>query len=51
MSVRFIDATCPPSSCHAAYNALREKKIMINKPLMGHAAPADIQKGVVFARS
>ena len=44
MSVRFIDATCPPSSCHAAYNALREKKITINKPLMGHAAPVDIQK-------
>jgi cephalosporin-C deacetylase-like acetyl esterase len=43
MSVGFIDATCPPSSCYAAYNALRGKKSVINEPLMGHAAPAHIQ--------
>ncbi|QDU17037.1 Acetyl esterase Axe7A precursor [Gimesia maris] len=44
MSVGFIDAVCPPSSCYAAYNQLKGKKQIINKPLMGHAAPADIQK-------
>ncbi|WP_417397043.1 acetylxylan esterase [Gimesia chilikensis] len=44
MSVGFIDPTCPPSSCYAAYNQLSGKKQIINKPLMGHAAPADIHK-------
>ena len=44
MSVGFIDRTCPPSSCYAAYNVLQGKKQVINKPLMGHAAPGDIQK-------
>ncbi|MDG2128523.1 MAG: acetylxylan esterase [Fuerstiella sp.] len=43
MSIGFIDAVCPPSSCYAAYNALTGEKSVINKPLMGHAAPADIQ--------
>ncbi len=43
MSVGFIDVTCPPSSCYAAYNQLTGKKQVINKPLMGHAAPGDIQ--------
>ncbi|PHR92784.1 MAG: acetylxylan esterase [Blastopirellula sp.] len=43
MSVGFIDRTCPPSSCYAAYNLLQGNKQVINKPLMGHAAPADIQ--------
>jgi cephalosporin-C deacetylase-like acetyl esterase len=44
MSVGFIDAVCPPSSCYAAYNALKGNKTMINEPLMGHAAPAHIHK-------
>lgn len=45
MSVGFIDSVCPPSSCYAAYNQLSSgKKQIINKPLMGHAAPADIHK-------
>ena len=44
MSVGFIDVTCPPSSCYAAYNQLKGKKQIINKPLMGHAAPGDIHK-------
>jgi cephalosporin-C deacetylase len=44
MSVGFIDAVCPPSSCYAAYNALSGKKSVINEPLMGHAAPAHIQE-------
>lgn len=44
MSVGFIDAVCPPSSCYAAYNALQGKKSVINEPLMGHAAPAHIQE-------
>ena len=43
MSVGFIDAVCPPSSCYAAYNALPGKKSVINEPLMGHAAPQHIQ--------
>ena len=42
MSVGFIDVTCPPSTCYAAYNCLQGPKQMINRPLMGHAAPADI---------
>ncbi|MGY8770997.1 MAG: acetylxylan esterase [Pirellulales bacterium] len=42
MSVGFIDRTCPPSSCYAAYNLLQGNKRVINKPLMGHAAPRDI---------
>ncbi len=42
MSVGFIDGTCPPSTCYAAYNCLQGPKQVINKPLMGHAAPADI---------
>ncbi len=44
MSVGFIDSVCPPSSCYAAYNQLSGKKQIINKPLMGHAAPADVHK-------
>ena len=35
MSIGFIDAVCPPSSCYAAYNALRGKKTVINEPLKG----------------
>jgi cephalosporin-C deacetylase len=44
MSVGFIDAVCPPSSCYAAYNALPGEKSIINEPLMGHAAPAHIHE-------
>ena len=44
MSVGFIDAVCPPSSCYAAYNALDGNKTVINEPLMGHAAPAHIHQ-------
>ena len=44
MSVGFVDSVCPPSSCYAAYNLLKGKKEMLNEPLMGHAAPAHIQK-------
>lgn len=42
MSVGFIDVTCPPSSCYAAYNQLQGTKHMINEPRMGHAAPGHI---------
>ncbi|MBI1311033.1 acetylxylan esterase [bacterium] len=49
MSVGFIDAVCPPSSCYAAYNALRGEKSIITEPLMGHAAPAHIHEAF-FAR-
>lgn len=44
MSVGFIDMVCPPSSCYAAYNCLQGSKQILNEPLMGHAAPAHIQK-------
>ena len=43
MSVGFIDSTCPPSSCYAAFNQLQGTKSIINEPLMGHAAPQHIQ--------
>lgn len=43
MSVGFVDAVCPPSSCYAAFNNLQGKKQVINKPLMGHAAPKPIR--------
>ncbi|MBC8352881.1 MAG: acetylxylan esterase [Planctomycetes bacterium] len=43
MSVGFIDAVCPPSSCYAAYSALQGSKQIINEPLMGHAAPQHIR--------
>ncbi len=43
MSVGFIDAVCPPSSCYAAYNVLQGDKQIINEPLMGHAAPLHIR--------
>lgn len=49
ISVGFIDAVCPPSSCYAAYNALQGNKTIINEPLMGHAAPEHIQDAF-FAR-
>jgi len=49
MSVGFIDAVCPPSSCYAAFNALQGSRTIINEPLMGHAAPAHIQDAF-FAR-
>ena len=42
MSVGFIDTVCPPSSCYAAYNCLQGPKEIVNVPLMGHAAPAEI---------
>lgn len=44
VSVGFIDRTCPPTSCYAAYNQLRGKKSVLNRPFMGHANPADVQK-------
>ncbi len=43
MSVGFIDAVCPPSSCYAAFNALQGDKQVLNEPLMGHAAPQHIR--------
>ena len=42
--LKSVDATCPPSSCYAAFNALRGPKEMINEPLMSHAAPPHIQE-------
>ena len=43
MSVGFIDAVCPPSSCYAAYNVIKGSKQILTRPLMGHAAPIDIR--------
>jgi len=43
VSAGFIDRTCPPTSVYAAYNLLGGEKEMINRPDMGHAAPAEIQ--------
>jgi cephalosporin-C deacetylase-like acetyl esterase len=48
MSVGFVDAVCPPSSCYAAFNQLRGKKRMVTEPLMGHAAPQHI-RDIFFA--
>lgn len=41
VSVGFIDNTCRPTSVYAAYNNLRGKKEMLNKPLMTHAVPPE----------
>ena len=49
MSIGFIDATCPATTCYAAYNQLKGKKQVINEPLMGHAAPAHIQEAFMKA--
>lgn len=43
LSAGFIDTTCPPTTCYAAYNQLKGEKQMIDKPQMGHAAPKDVQ--------
>ena len=43
LSAGFIDTTCPPTTCYAAYNQLKGRKHMIDKPQMGHAAPRDVQ--------
>jgi cephalosporin-C deacetylase len=49
MSVGFIDATCPATTCYAAYNQLSGKKQVINEPAMGHAAPAHIRTAFLQA--
>lgn len=49
LSDGFVDTACQPLSCYAAFNALLEKKEMLNEPLMNHAAPPHIQR-VFFAR-
>lgn len=43
VSVGFVDRTCPPTSCYAAFNQLRGEVEIINEPTMGHAAPREIQ--------
>ena len=49
MSVGFIDVTCPPTSCYAAYNALKGPKQVINEPAMGHSAPLHIRNAFLAA--
>ena len=44
VSVGFIDITCPPTTCYAAFNQLQGNKQVINETKMGHAAPAHVQK-------
>ena len=41
VSVGFIDNTCRPTTVYAAYNNLRGKKRILNKPLMKHAYPPE----------
>jgi len=43
ISVGFVDRTCPPTGCYVAYNQLKGKKGLVLRPLMGHAAPADVK--------
>ncbi|MGY8673542.1 MAG: acetylxylan esterase [Verrucomicrobiia bacterium] len=49
MSVGFIDGTCPPTTCYAAYNQLKGKKLIVNVPTMGHAAPAHVKDAFMKA--
>ncbi len=42
VSVGFIDTTCPPTSCYAAFNQLRGEVEILNEPAMGHSAPPEI---------
>lgn len=44
VSVGFVDAVCPPTSCYAAINQLRGKVEVIDESDMGHDAPERIQK-------
>lgn len=44
VSVGFVDAVCPPTSCYAAINQLRGRVEVLNEPAMGHAAPESIQQ-------
>ena len=37
MTVGFIDATCPPTSVYAAFNAVAAKKDIFNDPTSGHS--------------
>ena len=40
MTVGFIDATCPPTSVYAAFNAVAAKKDIFNDPPSGHSVSA-----------
>lgn len=40
MTVGFIDATCPPTSVYAAFNAVAAKKEIFNDPPSGHSVSA-----------
>lgn len=52
LSIGFIDAVCPPTTNFAAYNQLQGNKRTVERPLMGHAAPQDIQNEFTeFVRS
>ncbi len=42
-SVGFIDRVCPPTTVYMAYNNLKGKKQIVNRPLMEHASPQDIK--------
>lgn len=49
MSIGFIDVTCPPTTCYAAYNQLQGKKQVFTDPKMGHAAPKVVQEAFMKA--
>lgn len=49
LSVGFIDGTCPPTGIYATYNNLKGPKQMLERPLMGHTAPPDIDAAFMEA--
>ncbi|MBL9152997.1 MAG: acetylxylan esterase [Verrucomicrobiales bacterium] len=49
VSVGFVDAVCPPTSCYAAINQFRGRVEVLNEPTMGHAAPEEIQRAFLEA--
>lgn len=54
VTVGFIDATCPPSSVYAAYNALTTKKEIFNDPPSGHAVSpkaGDAMRNAILAHA
>jgi cephalosporin-C deacetylase-like acetyl esterase len=49
VSVGFIDGTCAPTGIYATFNNLKGPKQMVERPLMGHAAPPDVDEAFIEA--
>lgn len=49
VSVGFIDGTCAPTGIYATFNNLNGPKQMVERPLMGHAAPPDVDAAFIEA--